>query len=193
MVGRFVAHGGRVTNNPIARFGSVSLLPNAREPVRDGRDRDVEAYLVEMRSHSGFSGSPVFLVIPQYSFRGLFGDTSLEDNQTRFRLIGIDTGHKIDFLPVLQRGTDTGWVEQPDLRAAHPTDVSIIAPIWRVIELLEREDIADEIKAIERELELRPVEQASRDRTLFHRSRSGLMSASCNSVSGMPVPSACSA
>src|ERR1044071_4166617 len=53
MVGRFIGHGGRVTNNPVARFGSIGLMPNPMELVRDGRGKDVEAYLVERRSHSG--------------------------------------------------------------------------------------------------------------------------------------------
>lgn len=141
MVGRFIAHGGRVTNNPIARFGSLSLMPNPAEPVVDGRGREVEAYLVEMRSHAGFSGSPVFLLIPQNSFRGVFDDTSLDDNTTRFRLLGIDTGHVINHLPLLGRQGDE-WVQRGDLRAEHPTDVAIVAPIWKVVDLLEREDLA---------------------------------------------------
>lgn len=59
MIGRFVAHGGRIANNPIARFGSISLMPNPDELVLDGRGNDVEAYLIEMRSHAGFSATPL--------------------------------------------------------------------------------------------------------------------------------------
>lgn len=143
MVGRFIAHGGRVTNNPIARFGSIALMPNPLELVRDGRNKDVEAYLVEMRSHAGFSGSAVFLLIPQNSFRGEFGDVSMEDNTTRFRLLGIDTGHKVDPLPVqeLSRGQ---WVDVKDNRIPHYSDIAIVAPIWKVVDLLNREDVAAE-------------------------------------------------
>ena len=100
---RFIAHRGRATNNPIARFGSISLMPNPNELVRDGRGNDVEAYLIEMRSHAGFSGSAVFVLIPQQSFRGTIGDTSLESNVTYFRLLGIDAGHKLDRLPVMEQ------------------------------------------------------------------------------------------
>jgi hypothetical protein len=144
MVGRFVAHGGRVTNNPIARFGSLSLMPNPAEPVRDGRGRDVEAYLIEMRSHAGFSGSPVFLVIRQNSFRGEFDDTSMDDNTTRFRLLGIDSGHVIDRLAVQQQDDSHAWVQRPDLRAVHPSDVAIVAPIWKVVDLLDRDDLTQQ-------------------------------------------------
>ena len=40
------------------------------ELVKDGRGLLVEAFLVEMRSISGFSGSPVFVVMPGGSDRG---------------------------------------------------------------------------------------------------------------------------
>lgn len=152
MVGRFVAHGGRVSNNPIARFGSIALMPNPAELVRDGRGKDVEAYLIEMRSHAGFSGSPVFLLIPANSFRGDFGFTDLDDNVTRFRLLGIDTGHMVDPLDV-QRHEPNGWVKIPDTRVAHYTDVSIVSPIWKVVDLLEREDMAEERRRAAAEME----------------------------------------
>jgi hypothetical protein len=141
MVGRFAAHGSRAANNPIARFGSIALMPNPNELVLDGRGKDVEAYLVEMRSHAGFSGSPVFLLIPQNSFRGEFADTSLEDHTTRFRLLGIDTGHMVDPLAVQQRMGQGEWHDGQDLRVLHFTDVAIVAPIWKVMDLLERDDL----------------------------------------------------
>jgi hypothetical protein len=153
MVGRFIAHGGRVTNNPIARFGILSLMPNPAEPVRDGREQEVEAYLIEMRSHAGFSGSPVFLVIPQNSFRGEFDDTSLDDNTTRFRLLGIDTGHIIDRLPVEEERQPSVWVKRDELRVVHPSDVAVVAPIWKLVDLLEREDLTDQRIALGQELQ----------------------------------------
>jgi hypothetical protein len=163
MVGRLLAHAGRVTNNPVARFGNVSLMPNVKELVRDGRGKDVEAYLIEMRSHAGFSGSPVFLLIPQGTFRGEIGDTSLEDQYTRFRLLGIDTGHKLDHLDVLSR-TSSGWEKRPDLDVEHFTDVAVVAPIWKVVNLLERGDFATERLRIGREMErLRGNERAVSD------------------------------
>jgi len=151
MVGRFIAHGGRITNNPIARFGSISLMPNPAEPVRDGRGNDVEAYLVEMRSHAGFSGSAVFLLIPQRSFRGVIGDSSLESNITHFRLLGIDTGHKLDILKVKQIDDTRMWHERDDMRAEHFSDVAIVAPIWQVVDLLNREDLAEQREQLGRE------------------------------------------
>lgn len=155
MVGRFIAHGGRVTNNPIARFGSIALMPNPMELVRDGREKDVEAYLVELRSHAGFSGSAVFLLIPQNSFRGEFDDTSMDDNTTRFRLLGIDTGHKIDLLPVQKQDSHGEWHPIPQARVQHYSDIAIVAPIWKIVDLLNREDVAANRRRIGIDLEKR--------------------------------------
>jgi hypothetical protein len=57
MVGRHVNHQGKRESRPIARFGSISMMP---EPIWNkalGRDQD--SFAVEMRSRTGFSGSPV--------------------------------------------------------------------------------------------------------------------------------------
>jgi hypothetical protein len=143
MVGRFIAHGGRGTNNPIARFGSISLIPNPNELVRDGRGNDVEAYLIEMRSHAGFSGSAVFLLIPQQSFRGAIGDTSLESNVTYFRLLGIDAGHKLDRLQVVEQ-YGGGWRPYQSLYVEHFSDISIVVPIWKIMDRLKREDLTEQ-------------------------------------------------
>jgi hypothetical protein len=83
----------------------------------------------------------VFLLIPQWTFRGVIGDFSKEDNITKFRLIGIDTGHKADYLRINQAGA---WLELDQMAVQHPSDVAIVAPIWKVTDLLEREDVAAE-------------------------------------------------
>jgi hypothetical protein len=54
MVGLFVDHQGISVNRPLARFGNISMLPSADAKV-EGR----EAFILDMHSRSGFSGSPV--------------------------------------------------------------------------------------------------------------------------------------
>lgn len=59
LVGRLVNHAGKQRNVPVARFGNLSLMADPNEPIQcDGREQ--EGFLVECRSLSGFSGSPVF-------------------------------------------------------------------------------------------------------------------------------------
>lgn len=61
MIGRFIGHDGKETNIPALRFGNVSALPV--EPIEHQRfGIKQESFIVEMRSLSGFSGSPVFIL-----------------------------------------------------------------------------------------------------------------------------------
>ncbi len=62
MVGRFINHEGRQTNWPSVRFGSIAQMAN--EPILHERGHLQESYLVEVRSISGYSGSPVFVYFP---------------------------------------------------------------------------------------------------------------------------------
>jgi hypothetical protein len=63
MVGLFVEHYGRSKNLPIVRTGTIARMPSV--PVRyrhaGGTYSEQVAYLVELHSHSGFSGSPVYV------------------------------------------------------------------------------------------------------------------------------------
>lgn len=68
MVGRFTTHGGRQTNMPSARFGHISMMPC--EKVRHYNE-DVDAFLVEVKSIGGFSGSPVFFYDTPYMPRSI--------------------------------------------------------------------------------------------------------------------------
>jgi hypothetical protein len=65
-VGRFIGHAGRYENMPSVRFGNISMNPNEREPLEDrlpdGTVQRQVAFLVEARSRSGYSGSPVFFL-----------------------------------------------------------------------------------------------------------------------------------
>jgi hypothetical protein len=71
MLGRLSGHSGRQQNQPLARFGNIAMMLDER--VKDGRGLFVDAYLVEMRSLPGFSGSPVFICIGAGSYRGTHG------------------------------------------------------------------------------------------------------------------------
>jgi len=143
MVGRFIGHGGRESNNPVARFGNISLMPSAVDPVLDGRRNHVEAYLVEMRSRSGFSGSPVFTFIVERNDRGQIPNpTNVSMGGTILALLGIDTGHKVE--PIIVKGRKgTGEYEETDLFIDYPSDLAIVSPTWKITDRLERQDAVD--------------------------------------------------
>ena len=69
MVGRYINQEFRQFDRPVVRFGNLAMLP---ELVRQSlRSFDQESFLVDMRSQSGFSGSPVFLYYEESGWRWL--------------------------------------------------------------------------------------------------------------------------
>ncbi|HEX8166148.1 MAG TPA: hypothetical protein VF601_10215 [Beijerinckiaceae bacterium] len=128
MLGRFISHSGLQKNQPLARFGNIAMMPG--EGVKDGRGLEVEAFLIEMRSLSGFSGSPVFVYVGPASYRG--NGTMMPFYTEQIGLIGIDTGHKTVSTPVRDSETNN-MIGQ----VAVNTGVSIVAPIWKINEALQ--------------------------------------------------------
>lgn len=70
LTGLFVSHLGQKRNVPVIRMGTISMMPG--EPVSTKCYGDIEAYLVELHSTGGLSGSPVFvrgaLPLPENTF-----------------------------------------------------------------------------------------------------------------------------
>jgi hypothetical protein len=62
MVGRFITHAGKQRNTPSLRFGSIAMLPFDKVKLEGHMQ---EAFLVETRSMSGYSGSPVLFIDPK--------------------------------------------------------------------------------------------------------------------------------
>lgn len=119
MVGRFVGHEGRAKNLPSVRFGNISMVPE--ELVRYQNDEQ-EAFLVELRSIGGYSGSPVFIWWPMTE-RG---------RSTTASLLGIDCGHIQTTEPIHTKGRRTiGYV-------SFNSAMAVVSPVWRIRELLDK-------------------------------------------------------
>lgn len=132
MLGRFVSLTGKQKNSPLARFGTIAMMPG--ELVVDGRGCKVEAFLVEMRSLSGFSGSPVFIYMGPGTYRG--DGRMMPFYSEQIGLIGIDTGHFQLKTSVL--GDASGFVNLN-------SGVSIVAPVWKIGETLSEALDGEEI------------------------------------------------
>jgi hypothetical protein len=128
MLGRFISQDGTQLQAPLARFGNVAMMPGPL--VEDGRRLKVEAFLVEMRSLSGFSGSPVFIYIGSGTYRG--NGTMMPFYSETIGLIGIDTGHKTTVAKVYGGPAEN----QTELKVRLNTGVAVVAPVWKIEELL---------------------------------------------------------
>jgi hypothetical protein len=94
MVGRFSGQ----HESPVVRFGNIAAWP-ARKVWHPEMAKFQESILVEMRSHSGYSGSPVFVHVYPGTTRPAFFDvqtssmryTTMEKAALCF--LGVDWGH----------------------------------------------------------------------------------------------------
>ena len=121
MVGRFINHQGRNKISPALRMGNLSMMV---EPIWvEKRKRVQECFAVEMRSRTGFSGSPV------YVYRTVFTNiartkTNVEDFKG---LLGVNFGFVYD-----ENGENT-WLNG-------------VIPAWKISELLNEPSLQKEHK-----------------------------------------------
>lgn len=133
MIGRFKDHEGRQRNTPSARFGFISMMPG--EPIRHPENLSgfQDSFAVEMRSISGYSGSPVFF----------YNDTDGRPSRLPLGpkprwLIGVDWGHIRHREPV----RNPGGKPHPDkLYVDSNSAMSGVVPVWHLSELLHSEKL----------------------------------------------------
>ncbi len=89
-VGRFINHEGRQCNTPCVRFGNLAMMPH--EPVwhPTNTTQQQESFLVDIRTMSGYSGSPVFVCIP--IFRANDGGFEILGKPMGPWLLGVEWG-----------------------------------------------------------------------------------------------------
>jgi len=135
MVGRFVNHQGRERNTPVVRFGNISMMP--WEPIRNERGLLQDSFLVETRSLSGFSGSPVFVYHTPFSPVPI----QSQARQPGYRLLGVCWGHMRTFERVMEENRKDPVPE----KWVVPTNSGQmqVVPAWKLQELLEREELAN--------------------------------------------------
>lgn len=134
MVGRFINRDGEQHNTPAVRFGDLSIMPWDKLDTEFGKQ---EAFIVEMHSIGGFSGSPVF-TYPHFATPGSRGLT---------QLLGVDCGH----LRVKERLMKNNRAEDDYYVLANSGGAIVIAA-WRLRELLDGEDATEARMAADKKI-----------------------------------------
>jgi hypothetical protein len=111
---------------PTVRQGNIARMP---EKIDHPRGYEQESFLIEARSLSGYSGSPVFLYVPPFDWRGQPGGP-LSDVQ-HLALLGIDWGHQPDLAPVLAPDRETPWSDAK-LWVRQNSGLMNVVPAWRI-------------------------------------------------------------
>jgi hypothetical protein len=142
VVGRFAQ--GKLRNIPAVRFGNIAQMPI--EPIEQDRvfgQFKQESFLVEARSISGYSGSPVFLILHSVQSRQREGLRLFTDV---FRLLGIQWGYIQDWELVRD---STGRPVDMGLKVRLNTGMMVVVPAWKLDDLLRRDDIVAARRQIE--------------------------------------------
>jgi hypothetical protein len=149
MAGRFIGHEGKVENIVPVRFGNIAALPN--EPIRMGTEDKGANFLVEMRSISGYSGSPVFVFIdPNRPRPPMWLAPALPPyNAERHGpfLLGIDAGH-IETQLEIKNAKKTGKIGT----VSFITAMSVVVPAWHLSEILYGDDFVNQREKEDREI-----------------------------------------
>jgi hypothetical protein len=127
-MGLFSSHYGKQQQIPIVRIGHLAALRG--EPVNTKYCGGLDAYLVEMMSIGGLSGSPVFVNIPTKSEKE--GKLHLG---AQTWLLGMMHGH----FDVQDLNAD---VEHDDVRGAINSGIGVVIPIEKIIETLAHPELA---------------------------------------------------
>lgn len=124
MATRLIGHEGKDLNLPILRFGTIARMDTVsvfheRLTVDDSKPFMQESIFIECRSVPGHSGSAVIAI--EGGISEMRGDDPLEKSE-KFKLLGIT------------------WCYFPDSNGTN-TGIAGVVPAWKLIDLLEREDI----------------------------------------------------
>lgn len=140
IVGLFAHRSGERANLPIVRMGSVAAdLSERFEDPNTGEAFD--AYLAEVRSIGGLSGSPAYVV---YRHGQVFpGGHTIEVGQALLRLLGIIRGH-------WDNPIDGGVTETQHEATVINSGIALLTPIGEIIRLLDRDDFVRQRRDAER-------------------------------------------
>jgi len=170
MMGLFIDHEGGPKNVPAARFGNISMMPNLEAPLPQGKLAPVEAFVLDLHSRTGYSGSPVFvyrtfgsdLNVPiEKHFRleleggGLDVGRSLRDPRYRNPEINIRVEHEAIFeLLGLHYAQFPEEIEASDgTPITGLSGMTCAIPAWRILDVLSLPEFVEQRERMAKELD----------------------------------------
>ena len=126
-VGLFSHHTGSEKNIPIIRMGNIAMISD--EPIRTTKFGNIEAYLIEMRSTGGLSGSPVFVLKPM----------DIVSSRWKIYLLGLIHGHwDIGAKKII----DTA-AQDAGIKAGVNVGIAMVVPAKKILETIKCKELAD--------------------------------------------------
>lgn len=136
MTGLFSKLTGSAKNLPIVRMGNIAMMPDEKVPTN--AFGDIEAYLIELRSIGGLSGSPAF-VQETLSSQQLGGTGAIY-------LLGLVHGHW-DIPP-----ENKSAVKDIRGKGAINMGIAIVIPAKKILEVINQPELVEKRQVAEEEL-----------------------------------------
>jgi hypothetical protein len=144
LTGLFASHYGTDRNIPIMRVGNIAAMPEEKVYVKDFGQ--IDAYLVEVRSIGGLSGSPVFVYLGSWRIEN--GTMKLGGKRETFYWLGIIHGHYDQDL------LDMDGLTPDALRNLKINmGIAIVTPSTKVLDIINREDLVKEREELKKRIE----------------------------------------
>jgi hypothetical protein len=131
VTGLFTQRVGSKRNIPIVRAGVISAMMDDIEDVSSGLT--YKAYLAEVQSIGGLSGSPVFAMSNSY--------VTFERPQYPLRLLGLIRGHFDTNMRSEKREDEPVEFSDEEWHKVH-NGIAIVTPVQEILKLLERKELA---------------------------------------------------
>jgi hypothetical protein len=155
VVGLFTEHTGAARNRPIVRGGILASMPH--EPLEDpDTGHPYSAYLAEVRSAGGLSGSPVFVAFPLGRLRGSTERVHSDEHEA----IQVDLAPRAPAYALLLgalRGhwnlanrTDSVAFGSEDLKAVN-MGIAIVTPVQDALDIINGEELVKQRRTMDRE------------------------------------------
>jgi hypothetical protein len=141
--GMFFHHRGTDRNLPIVRSGIIASMPHEKL-IDSSTGQLFDAYLAEVRSIGGLSGSPVFAVLPPGR---ILGD-EVKSGPRHFFLLGLIRGH---YAKPADAGDDNLGAFTAKETEMMNTGIAYVTPVRELIRIFETDEVRDEIKKSDEE------------------------------------------
>lgn len=149
MIGLFANQQRKDINFPALRSGNLSMLADKKAKIAQESGYTSPCHVVDMRSRSGFSGSPVFIYrTPATHLRGVMGEDweVNTDNNILLGLLGIHCGQYPEDVKVKKKKKQSkprsaGFEGVIELEM--PSSMTIVVPAAQILALLNDRKFRD--------------------------------------------------
>jgi hypothetical protein len=148
LAGLFIGRVGDIANIPILRTGTIAAMSGEKIETQYGRH---EAFLVEVRSIDGLSGSPVCVHLPANRlFPPNVPIPASLSSVSSYLLMGMVLGYNEVYNPkdVIEIKGRTDDETTQRMRVPLNTGIAVVLPIWTIIEAMEQDAIKEKREAV---------------------------------------------